>query len=250
MPGVVSTAEAKSLGFKPVFSAAGVVNAASFNLGTSSGERVLTPGGLYSIFGTSLAAEEATASSLPLPRQLAGTTVSINGTPVPLLHVSPLQINFQAPFELNGSAAEVLVISAAGSSETIEVSIRQAQPGIFFNAQTGAGAILNADGTPVTQRTPGPGDFLQIFVTGLGAVEPPGRTGLAAPPSPLSFTSVSPQVVIGGRDASVVFSGLAPFFAGLYQINVRIPVELAPGRYALSVSAGGVRGNEVFLDVE
>jgi len=232
-----------------LFSGAGVVNAASFNLGTSSGEPVLTPGGLYSIFGTSLSAGTDSASSLPLPRQIAGTTVSINGTPVPLLHVSPLQINFQAAFELNGLAAEILVSSAAGSSGTIEVPIRQAQPGIFFHAQTGDGAILNADGTPVTQRTPGPGDFLQIFVTGLGAVDPPGRTGLAASASPLSFTAVSPQVFIGGREASVVFSGLAPFFAGLYQINARIPVELAPGRHALSVSAGGIRGNEVFLEV-
>ena len=249
MPGVVSTAEAESLGSKPVFSGAGVVNAASFNLGTSSEERVLTAGGLYSIFGTSLSAKEATASFLPLPRQLAGTTVSINGTPVPLLHVSPEQINFQAPFELNGSVAEVLVTSAAGSSATIAVSITQTQPGIFFDTQTGFGAILNADGTPVTQRTPGPGDFLQIFATGLGAVEPGGRTGIAASASPLSVTTVSPQVLIGGREASVVFSGLAPFFAGLYQINVQIPVELPPGRYMLSVSAGGVRGNEVFLEV-
>ena len=47
-----------------------------------------------------------------------------------------------------------------------------------------------------------------------------------------------------------MFSGLAPFFAGLYQINVRIPVELPPGRYTLLVSAGGVRSNEVFLEVE
>ncbi len=249
MPAVGSTASADSPDPQPVFSRAGVVNAASFNLGTSSGETVLTPGGLYSIFGTSLSAGTDSASFLPLPRQLAGTTVSINGTLVPLLHVSPGQINFQAPFELNGSAAEVLVTSAAGSSETIAVSITQTQPGIFFNAETGSGAILNVDGTPVTQRTPGPGDFLQIFVTGLGAVEPAGRTGLAASPSPLSVTLLSPQVFIGGREASVVFSGLAPFFAGLYQINVRIPVELPPGRYTLSVSAGGVRGNEVSLEV-
>ncbi len=210
----------------------------------------MTPGGLYSIFGTSLSAGMESAGALPLPRQLAGTTVSVNGTPVPLLHVSPLQINFQAPFELNGLTAEVLVTSAAGSSGAIEVSITQAQPGIFFNAQTGTGAILNADGTPVTQRTPGPGDFLQIFVTGLGAVEPAGRTGLAASPSPLSLTALSPQVFIGGREVSVVFSGLAPFFVGLYQINARIPVELAPGRYAFSVSAGGVRSNEVFLNLQ
>ena len=139
--------------------------------------------------------------------------------------------------------------SVAGSSETIEIPVTQIQPGIFFNAQTGVGAILNADGTPVTQTPPEPGDFVQIFVTGLGAVEPAGRTGIAASVSPLSVTTVSPQVLIAGREAPVVFSGLAPFFAGLYQINVQIPMESPPGRLPLSVSASGVRSNEVFLDV-
>ena len=249
-PAVGSTATAISAGPQPLFSGAGVVNAASFNQGTSSGEPVLTPGGLYSIFGTSLSAGTDSASSPPLPRQLAGTTVSINGTPVPLLHASPLQINFQAPFELNGSAAEVVVTSVAGSSVTVELPITETQPGIFFNAQTGVGAILNADGTPVTQTPPEPGDFVQIFVTGLGAVEPAGRTGIAASVSPLSVTTVSPQVLIGGRQASVVFSGLAPFFTGLYQINAQVPMGLPPGSHTLSVDAGGIRSNEVFLEVQ
>ena len=248
-PAVGSTATAVSAGPQPLFSGAGVVNAASFNLGTSSGEPVLTPGGLYSIFGTSLSVGTESASSLPLPRQLAGTTVSINGAPVPLLYVSPFQINFQAPFELSGAAAEILVTSAAGASKTIEVPMTQTQPGVFFDTQTGVGAILNADGTPVTQRVPAAGDFVQIFMTGLGAVEPGGRTGIAASVSPLSVTTVSPQVLIGGREASVVFSGLAPFFAGLYQINAQIPMDLPPGRHTLSVNAGGVSSNEVFLEV-
>ncbi len=249
-PAVSSTATALLLGPRPVFSAAGVVNAASFNVGTSSSESALTLGGLYSIFGTGLSADAESASSLPLPRQLAGTTVLINGTPAPLLHVSSLQINFQVPFELNGSTVETVVSSGAGTSQTIEVPITQTQPGIFFNAQTGVGAILNADGTPITQRTPGAGEFLQIFSTGLGAVEPAGRTGLAAPASPLSRTLVSPRVLIGGREASVIFSGLAPFFAGLYQINVQIPMDSPPGRLPLFVDVGGVRSNEVFVEVQ
>ena len=80
---------------------------------------------------------------------------------------------------------------------------------------------------------------------GLGAGDAAGRTGVEASATARSRTAFSPKVFSGGREASVVFSGLAPFFAGLYQINARIPVELAPGRYGLSVSVGGVRGNEV-----
>jgi len=61
---------------------------------------------------------------------------------------------------------------------------------------------------------------------------------------------VSPRVVIGGREASVLFSGLAPFFAGLYQINVQIPLDSPPGRLPLFVDVGDVRSNEVFVDVQ
>jgi hypothetical protein len=69
----------------PLFNAASIVNGASFQTGVA-------PGSIVSIFGSSLSATTAAAPSLPLPTTLGGASVTLNGTPVPLLYASPTQI--------------------------------------------------------------------------------------------------------------------------------------------------------------
>ena len=249
-PGVNVVAEAFSLGPRPVFVLAGVVNAASFNTGPSPPVGIV-PGSLVSIFGTALSRNPGETLAFPLPTQLRLTRVTINGIPVPLLSVSPEQINFQAPFGLTGSTVEIQIISDAGASDPVTVPLISTQPGIFFNAATGLGAIRNNDdGTSILERPARAGDFIQVFCTGLGEVVPPGQTGFPAPASPLSLTTRNPQVLIDGRDTLVTFSGLAPFFAGLYQINVQVPEDLPPGRYTLVVIVDGIITNAVLLDVQ
>src|ERR1035441_3920857 len=77
----------------PQISQGGVTNAASYST-------VLAPGELFSIFGTNLASATASAASVPLPMILAGTSVTVNGKPAPLVFVSPTQINAQIPYEV------------------------------------------------------------------------------------------------------------------------------------------------------
>jgi len=72
------------------------------------------------------------------------------------------------------------------------------------------------------------GDALVIYCAGLGAITPPVANGGASPAAPLSQTG-TPTVTIGHRPAHVLFSGLAPGFAGLYQVNVTVPAEVTPG---------------------
>ena len=83
-----------------------------------------------------------------------------------------------------------------------------------------------------------PGDVIQVFVTGLGKAtvngEPGGQilpTGQTAPRdgSALYQTIEVSEVTVDGIPAEVLFSGLAPGFAGLYQLNIRIPVGVSPG---------------------
>jgi uncharacterized protein (TIGR03437 family) len=87
-------------------------------------------------------------------------------------------------------------------------------------------------------QPPRVGDFVQIFVTGLGRATPNGdpagkplATGVIAPENgnPLYKTVETPTVLIGGVPATVQFSGIAPGYAGLYQINAQIPAGVQPG---------------------
>ena len=104
----------------------------------------------------------------------------------------------------------------------------------IVGAQTGFGAVaaLNEDGSVVsvdgclTGAEPAPpGSVVQLFGTGQGVLTPELPPGEAAPASPLSETPTLPQVTLGGVPVTVEFSGAAPNFVGLWQINIRIPEE-------------------------
>jgi uncharacterized protein (TIGR03437 family) len=249
-PAVQAVATARVAGGQPSFSAAAVVSAASYLAGPDGEPPAIGPGSLQSIFGSDLATDTAAAQSLPLPLTLAGTIVRINGVPSPLLYVSPGQINFQVPFELAGVTAEMEIETPAGLSEVVNIAVRALHPGIFFDTATGAGAVLNADNTLVSENPARRGEAIQIFATGLGAVEPAGHTGVAAAASPQSLTVSSPRVTIGGIEADVSFSGLAPFFAGLYQVNAKVPAAVAAGQQPLRIEIDGVPSNEVLIAVQ
>ncbi len=100
--------------FTPQFTAPSqsVVNGGSFQAGAA-------PGSLFSIFGTGLASNPASAQTLPLPGTLGSTQVLINGTPAPLVYVSDKQINAQMPIGTPiGRPISVTVTSAGATSIT------------------------------------------------------------------------------------------------------------------------------------
>lgn len=246
---VRATATAQSIGPQPAFSAAGVVNAASFNTGLSAPNIGISAGSLLSIFGTGLSTAGGAAAGFPLPTRIGTTSVRINGALAPLLFVSPTQINLQAPFELSGSTADLAIGTAAGTTSTATVPVAAAQPGIFFDPASGTGAILNSNGTAVFTNAAKAGDIVAVFCTGLGAVLPMGRTGAAAAADPLSRTVTATEATVDGVGATVHFSGLAPFFTGLYQVNVQLPGNLAAGRHRLAITVSGLSSNEVWFEV-
>jgi uncharacterized protein (TIGR03437 family) len=78
----------------------------------------------------------------------------------------------------------------------------------------------------------------------------PPASGDPALASPLSTTTTLPQVTIGGQQANVVFSGLTPGTAGLYQIDVTIPSGLTPGAQLITVSIGGQTSKTLTISVK
>ena len=93
--------------------------------------------------------------------------------------------------------------------------------------------------------------MVQIFATGLGVTDPPlatGQTGASSPP--LNLTVVTPVVMIGGSSAEVLFSGMAPGFVGLYQVNARVPTAAPAGdEVPLEIEIGGKTSDTVTMAV-
>ena len=227
MTGAVS---APSTSSTPLVTAAGVVHAAS-----DQGGVPIAPGGLITVYGNNLADGSVLNSGLPLPQSLSGAQVLLGNQPLPILYTNTGQLNVQVPYGVPINTQYQLTVQH-GTTLSVPQSlvVAPAQPGIFtVNQQgTGQGSIVKSDGvTLVQQGTPASaGDTIVIYCTGLGAVTPPVKEGTPAPTTPPLSTTVNPvTVTIGGQQAPVAFSGLAPGYAGLYQINVVVPSGVATG---------------------
>jgi uncharacterized protein (TIGR03437 family) len=110
----------------------------------------------------------------------------------------------------------------------------------FFEIGNGAVAALDLSNNVIGASNPASrGATVQLFGNGFGPVTNQPASGDPAPSSPLAETKSKPVVMIGSAQASVSFSGLAPGFPGLYQINAVVPSSLTPGTYPITVAIGG-----------
>lgn len=252
---------AKLIEVQPAINTGGVVNGASFAGGGS-----VAPGSIASVFGVGLGTTLELARSLPLPTQLGGAQMRFNSNvSAPAFFASAGQVNIQVPWELAGQTQATLT-DTVGSLTSPSVTVRLAQfaPGIFTtnSAGTGQGAVLLANTATFAAPSgsiPGAlaqpaarGQTVSIYCTGLGPVSNQPASGAAAPGGAnLARTPTNPTVTIGGVNATVSFSGLAPGFVGLYQVNVAVPQSVTPGASApLILTIGGVQSNTVNIAVQ
>jgi uncharacterized protein (TIGR03437 family) len=222
----------------PRVSASGVANAASFAAG-------LTPGSLATIFASGVldAPGITGATSIPLPAILAGVSVTVNGAPAPLLAVvnrnGQEQVNFQAPFELEGSSSARIVVSRNNqASAAVDVPVLDVQPAIFTSDGVNAIAVHNADySLATTERPLAPGEYAFVYGTGLGRVTNRPATGAVSAVAAAAVSEI--RLTMAGQPCEVQYGGFAPGLVGVYQLNFRVPTGLAAGTQELIVSAGG-----------
>jgi uncharacterized protein (TIGR03437 family) len=198
---------------------------------------------------TSAATPPVGATTFPLQTVLGDTQVLFNGTATPLYYVGPTQINFVVP---NGQTAGAIPTTGTASLEVIQASTGQvlaagsvpmnsASPGILqqvYGGEFRQAAVLNQDGSANNSTNPAlRGSVIQIFATGAGFIPGAPPDGVPAT-SPISTPSI-PQVIIGSclvddsactmeSGEHVQYSGLDSY-PGVWQINVQIPMNTAPG---------------------
>ena len=240
---------------------AGRVNAASSAPFTAQ----LSPGEFLTLYGTNLAPSTESAS-VPFPTTLNGVQVLINEIPAPIYFVSAGQIQVVVPYITSpSSVAQIQVINNKTNSNVVTQFTGATSVGVFgsnpANGQAdsiGEAAALHPDYSLVTDTSPAKvGETVAVYLAGMGAVSGNPVDGGAAPGSTLDTTSVTPQVYLFDLDgsgnqaqANVTFSGLAPGFAGLYQINFTIPSGLDGGDVALEIYSGSDSDtDEVLLPV-
>jgi len=214
----------------PTTTADGVVHAAS-----SLARVPISPGGLITIYGENLADGNGGAGSLPLPQELNGAQVLLGDQRLPILYTTTGQLNVQVPYTVPVNTQYQLTVQHGNSLSVPEqLVVAAAQPGIFTLNQQGTGQGSIVKGDQVTLARPGTpatiGETVVIYCTGLGAVSPAVKEGSPAPNTPPLSTTVNPvTVTIGDKAAQVVFAGLTPGYAGLYQVNAVVPGGITIG---------------------
>jgi len=182
----------------------------------------VAPGSLATIFPDLGGVAAADAASLPLPRQLNGVEVLVNGRVAPLHAVRAGQINFQVPAATEFGPATVSVRRDGREVAALSASVGAGAPGLYVGLASGG--------------------VLTLYGNGQGATDPAVDDGAA--PGVAAVSRLTPRVYIGGEQAEVLFSGLNPAFPGLWQINVRVPDGIA-GEMPVFTALGGNASNGV-----
>jgi uncharacterized protein (TIGR03437 family) len=217
------------------------------NAGSSTS--ALAAGSIISIYGRDLAVSERSPSAAVL--ELAGSSVTLNGQRLPLLYAAPHKINAQLPFEITGPA--LLQVNSRTSTETVAIEIAPYAPAVL-QVQIGYRQYpsITRSGTNslITPFAPASaGEYVTLYVIGLGVVEGSIAAGEVAPANPLLRVLNPVEVEIGAFSVAPSFVGLTPGYAGLYQINLRLPATLRAGATALRVVAAGKASDPVTLFV-
>ena len=241
----------------PVIAPNGAVNAASFQAGSGA-----APGSYISLFGTGLSdsTDSATTASLPLSIDSASVSFDVPSAnlslPGRLYYVSPGQINVQVPWELQGQSAALIKVTIEDTQGPLyTLPLTPFSPAFFEYTEGGTSrrllAALDGANRVISSSNPArPGQAVQLYANGLGPVDNQPPTGEPAAMSPLSHTLTKPTVTIAGQEATVSFSGLAPLYSGLYQVNVEVPAGVPAGAQQVVLKINGVDSPAASLPVQ
>jgi uncharacterized protein (TIGR03437 family) len=211
----------------PAYSGASIVNAADNLVEPLAPNTIATIYGKNLAYGTkSLSFDDIRGGVLPTVLPGSGVRVLVGGLLANPYYVSPTQINFLVPPNLLPGATSVQIVIDGWAGPLISVPLAAASPALFQLDSQNAVAT-RGDGSVITTAAPAkPGDVVVLYATGLGQTTPPiaycelpwAATWLKQPGD---FRVILDGVPLDAR--AILYAGIAPGFAGLYQINVILP---------------------------
>lgn len=210
----------------------------------------LAPGTWMAIYGSDLADETLINNAAVFPPTLAGTQVIIGGEQAPLYFVSTGQINALIPYDLSaGQTYQVIVSNNGALSPPASFTASAITPGVAAYASGYAEAEDAITGNLITATSPAkPGEYIAIYLLGMGPTSTPVASGQPSPPNEL--TTTQPTVTLNGENITpILYSGLTPTAVGLYQIDFQVPADAPNGALPLVVTEGGIVAPSVILPV-
>jgi uncharacterized protein (TIGR03437 family) len=211
----------------PSYSASSILNAASNVPGP------VAPNTIVSLYGRDLSwntrsvrTEDVRDGLMPTYLPGAGVTVFVNNFPAALYYVSPEQINLLVPANLTPGVSRLCVARDGVRGPEVEFLVSDVAPALF-QLDPDFVVAMRPEGSVIGRDNPArPDEIVTLFANGLGALNPPlAERALADRAAPIvrlgEFAILLDGVPVPA--ASVLYAGAAPGFAGLYQVNLRLP---------------------------
>jgi uncharacterized protein (TIGR03118 family) len=216
----------------PNFVSAGIQNGASFTGSVAPNTWVTIKGGGLAATTRNWLSGDFVANRLPI--QLDGVSVTVNGEAAYVGFISPMQVNFLVPSDLQAGPMQITVTNNGLTSAAVTGTLVATAPAfftigaadkttnnLFIAAEHANGSVAGPPSlvTGVTTTPFNAGETMVLYATGLGPTSPATPNGQlfnSALPLP-----ALPTVTVGGQTAKVSFAGLVS--PGLYQLNVVLP---------------------------
>ena len=216
-----------------------VVNAAGDTPSTA-----VAAGSIATLFGENLSDATVGATADPLPQSLGGATLMCSGRLLPLLYVSPEQINFQVPGDLQPGKYQLELHRGNGATTIADFEVARDAPGVL--------AVTHLDGSPVTAESAARrGESVVLYATGVGPFQPKALDGFHVPATPVWAVADPVSVLLEGRALTVDSAQAAPGTVGVAIIQVCIPDDLTlTSSMKLSLQVRDTLSNNVALPVK
>jgi len=233
----------------PFIAPAGVKNSAG-----DTPAKGVAAGSIISIYGANLATRYEVGPANPLAQSIAGVVLLLNDRILPIVYVSPEQINAQLPDDLVEGDYTLRVKNEGFPDVTAPFSVVRNAPGLYYNSVNGKqyALALHEDGTVVMPDSPARrNEVVTLLGTGFGPYTRRVPEGFAVQDTPIAPLADNAEVVAGSLRIQPTFSGAAPGFVGVSSSKIRITANLpAASSVEIRIVVNGQDSNTVLLPIE